>query len=58
MQESFSHLDARGRLSMVDVGGKAATEFKGQKQIYKPCSVFDDHLSSLIVTDKLKQSTM
>ena len=26
MQESFSHLDARGRLSMVDVGGKAATE--------------------------------
>lgn len=26
MQESFSHLDAKGRLSMVDVGGKAATE--------------------------------
>lgn len=28
MQESFSHLDARGRLSMVDVGGKAATEHR------------------------------
>ena len=29
-----------------------------REQIYKPCSVVDNHLSSLIITNKLKRTTI